>query len=60
MGLNKHMNRKSPCVIVIDDNKIISNKFNCKDCNRCFTTNQSLKLHISSRCPIIKNKKTEG
>jgi len=60
MGLNKHMNRKSPCVIAIDDNKIVSNKFNCKDCNRCFTTNQSLKLHISSRCPIIKNKKTEG
>ena len=58
MGLNKHMNRKSPCVI--DDNKTVNNKFNCKDCNRCFTTNQSLKLHISSRCPILKNKKTEG
>jgi len=60
MGLNKHMSRKSPCVITIDTNNIINNKFNCKECNRSFTTNQSLKLHISSRCPIIKNKKTEG
>ena len=58
MGLNKHMNRQSPCVISpsTKSNKI-NNKFNCESCNRCFTTNQSLKIHISSRCPVIKNKK---
>jgi hypothetical protein len=60
MGLNKHMNRQSPCVISpsIESNKI-NNRFKCESCNRCFTTNQSLKIHISSRCPVIKNKKNE-
>ena len=53
MGLNKHMNRKTPCLIINNTN----NKFKCCGCNRNFTTNQSLKKHIADRCPIIKNEK---
>lgn len=57
-SLKKHMNRKVPCLIKeSDDNK---SPFKCKDCNRGFKSNQGLKKHIFDRCPIIKNKKTEG
>jgi hypothetical protein len=51
------MNRKVPCIIKESDNK---SQFKCNDCNRGFKSNQGLKRHISSRCPIIKNKKNEG
>jgi hypothetical protein len=51
------MNRKYPCLIKESDNK---SQFKCKDCNRGFKSNQGLKRHIFDRCPIIKNKKTEG
>jgi DNA gyrase/topoisomerase IV subunit A len=27
------------------------------DCNKCFTSNQTLKNHIAKTCPIIQNKK---
>jgi len=56
-SLKKHMNRKVPCLIKESDDKSL---FKCKDCNRGFKSNQGLKKHILDRCPIIKNKKTEG
>ena len=56
-SLKKHMNRKVPCVVKESDNK---SPFKCKDCNRGFKSNQGLKKHILDRCPILKNKKTEG
>lgn len=54
-SLQKHMNRKTPCM-VIDTNTTTNNKFKCDSCNRLFSSNQGLKKHIASRCPIIKNK----
>ena len=52
-SLNKHMARKTPCLIV---NNTDNNKFKCISCNREFKSNQGLKKHIFDRCPIIKNK----
>ena len=52
-SLNKHMARKTPCLIV---NTTDNNKFKCTSCNRVFKSNQGLKKHIFDRCPIIKNK----
>jgi hypothetical protein len=52
------MNRKIPCLIVNPINTQ-NNRFKCESCNRCFTSNQNLKKHILTVCPIIKNKKTE-
>ena len=48
------MNKKIRCFII---NPIKTTNFQCIECNKCFTTNQTLKNHISNTCPIIQNKK---
>ena len=52
-SLKKHMNRKTPCLL---KESTENSRFKCTTCNRCFTSNQNLKKHISRTCEIIKNK----
>jgi hypothetical protein len=52
-GLNKHINKKIPCIL---PNQSKTSRFNCNECNHSFTTNQSLKIHIKNTCQIIKNR----
>jgi hypothetical protein len=49
------MNKKIPCIL--PNSTIKTTTFQCIECNKCFTTNQTLKNHISNTCPIIQNKK---
>jgi len=51
------MNKKIKC---FTEKKEHSGKFQCESCNNCFTTNQTLKNHITKTCPIIKNKKNDN
>jgi hypothetical protein len=49
------MNKKTPCLF--PNSAIKTTNFQCIECNKCFTTNQTLKNHILNTCPIIQNKK---
>jgi hypothetical protein len=51
------MNKQIKC---FTEKKEHSSRFQCDSCNKCFTTNQTLKNHIAKTCPILKNKKTES
>jgi hypothetical protein len=57
-GLKRHINKKTPCVIVVLNNiaPSVNHKFKCNSCNHYFTSNQNLKKHIANTCQILKNK----
>jgi len=56
----RHLNKRKPCDVNLENFHLIEGKFKCTECPKTFARNETLQKHLLTTCKGIKNKQEEN